>query len=134
MGQKYQSSGITLEQQTSEDLLLIEGYGGGGFRLMGKKFEGGALVLPTGVFPIKPSDLSTVEPNDFDPIFNLDQWIELMLVGTGKTMQLLPKPIKEYLQERGLSFDIMDTGAAARTHNVLLMEGRQIATFLIPID
>jgi len=47
VGQKYQSSGITLEQQTSEDLLLIEGYGGGGFRLMGKKFEGGSGAIRT---------------------------------------------------------------------------------------
>jgi uncharacterized protein len=134
MGEKIHSGGITIEQQSSEELLLVDGYGGGGFRLMGRKFDGGVILLPSGVYPIDAKSIETLSENDFARAFNADEKPELILIGTGQSMQLLPKHIKEHLNNKGLGFDIMDTGAAARTYNVLMMENRRVSALLLPVE
>ncbi|UTW54223.1 Mth938-like domain-containing protein [Kordiimonas sp. SCSIO 12610] len=134
MGEKIQSGGITIEQQSSEELLLVDGYGGGGFRLMGRRFEGGIILLPSGVYPINATSLDLLEEADFERAFHADEKPELILIGTGSSMQLLPKKIKDHLSENSLGFDIMDTGAAARTYNVLMMENRRVAALLLPVE
>lgn len=134
MGEKIHSGGITIEQQSSEELLLVDGYGGNGFRLMGRRFEGGIILLPSGVYPIEATSIETLTEADFDRAFAADEKPELILVGSGQSMQLLPKKLKGYLSEKGLGFDIMDTGAAARTYNVLMMENRRVSALLLPVD
>ena len=47
-------------------------------------------------------------------------------------MAFLPKDLRNALRDAGLSVDIMDTGAACRTYNVLMAEGRQVACALLP--
>ena len=49
-------------------------------------------------------------------------------------MQLVPSAFKAMLEAAGIGYDSMDTGAAARTYNVLLIEGRQVAALLLPVD
>ena len=43
-----------------------------------------------------------------------------------------PAGVRESLAEAGISADPMDTGAAARTYNVLLLESRRVAAALLP--
>ena len=45
-----------------------------------------------------------------------------------------PAGLKEALREAGGMGDSMDTGAACRTYNVLVSEGRRVAAALIAID
>jgi len=134
MSDKIQSSGLTLTQQSSEDMLFVEGYGGGGFRLMGRRVEGGIIVLPTGFYPIEAMALADLGDTDFKAVLDAEDRPELILIGTGPAMQLLPKALRESLEGTGLGYDVMDTGAAARTYNVLLMEGRRAAALLLPVD
>lgn len=134
MSNKIQSGGFILEQQGDEDLLLVEAYGDGGFRLMGRRVEGGVIVLPTGFYPIEATDIPSLATADFDRILSAGDRPEILLVGTGQKMQLLPAAIRQFLDEKGVGFDLMDTGAAARTYNVLLMEERKVACLLLPVD
>lgn len=123
-----------MEQQADEDLLLIEAYGDGGFRLMERRVEGGVLVLPTGFYPMDARTLADLTPQHFNRIMNEGDRPEIVLVGTGAKMQLLPAAIRQFLEGANIGFDIMDTGAAARTYNVLLMEQRRVACVLLPVD
>ena len=41
--------------------------------------------------------------------------------------------LKARLRERGIGADPMDTGAACRTYNVLMAEGRRVAAALIAV-
>lgn len=137
MANTIKRAGMKLEQQTADDLLVVEGYGNMGFKLMERRFEGGVLVLPFGVFPLDVQHVSELSLAKLAKLVEVcsdaAQAPELLLVGTGETMQLLPPAFKRELQELGLGFDIMDTGAAARTYNVLLMEGRRVAVALVPV-
>lgn len=135
MADKIKAGGFILEQQgADEDLLLVEAYGDGGFRLMGRRVEGGVIVLPTGFYPIDASSIEDLAPSDFIRALEAEARPEIVLVGTGAAMTLLPAAVRQHLDAAGLGFDIMDTGAAARTYNVLLMEGRRVACLLLPVE
>ena len=45
MSTNIQSGGVFMEQQGTSDLLLVDGYGDGGFRLRGDRVEGSVLIL-----------------------------------------------------------------------------------------
>ena len=60
--------------------------------------------------------------------------IEVLLIGTGDTMSPLPKGSRAAL-ESGRAFpDLMSTGAAVRTYNVLLSEERAVAAALVAVE
>ncbi|WP_308910123.1 Mth938-like domain-containing protein [Pseudokordiimonas caeni] len=133
-GKSIQGSGVFLDQQHPDDVLLVEGYGEGGFRLMGRRFEGGVIVLPGGVYPIEATDIASLTLADFGKALNADPKIDLVLIGTGARMSLVPSALRAKLDAAGIGHDIMDTGAAARTYNVLLLEERRVAALLLPVD
>ena len=60
--------------------------------------------------------------------------IDLLLVGTGTKFRPFSAELKSALQNAfGLKLDFMMTGAACRTYNVLLAEGREVASLLYPL-
>ena len=54
--------------------------------------------------------------------------------GTGADLIPLPKSLRDALQKKGIRADPMSTGAAARTFNVLLAEGRAVGAALLAVD
>jgi uncharacterized protein len=55
---------------------------------------------------------------------------EIILIGSGKTLNFPNKEWGEYLNKRNIGFEIMDTGAACRSYNLLIDEGRNIVACL----
>ncbi len=47
-------------------------------------------------------------------------------------MQFVPPALRTGLRQMGVVIDAMDTGAACRTYDVLLTEGRRVAAALLP--
>ncbi|MEX0298444.1 MAG: MTH938/NDUFAF3 family protein, partial [Kordiimonas sp.] len=78
--------------------------------------------------------LSDLTEAHFDEVFSAVDKPEILFVGTGSKMQLLPAPIRKFLEAKGLMPDVMDTGAAARTLNVLRMEDRRVAALLLQVE
>ena len=70
---------------------------------------------------------------DFTPVLDESAAIELLLVGTGGDVVPLPEQVRWRLRETGIRHDVMQTGAAARTYNILLVENRQVAAALIAV-
>ena len=57
---------------------------------------------------------------------------EIIIFGTGKE-QVFPDPaLFVPLMERGIGYEVMNTGAACRTYNILLSEERRVLAALIP--
>lgn len=59
----------------------------------------------------------------FDPILALKP--EIVLLGTGSQQRFPPTGIMASIMTRGIGFEVMDTGAACRTYNVLVSEDRR---------
>lgn len=112
----------------------IDAYGQGGFRFAGMSHRGSILVLPTGVHAWMVEDPRVIDAGSMAPLFALPKGsVELLLVGTGTDLIPLAAPLRNRLREAGVRFDPMATGAAARTYNVLLGEGRRVATALFAV-
>ena len=57
----------------------------------------------------------------------------ILVIGCGTTFVPPPKNLRGALKDIGTSLEWMDTGAACRTFNVLLAEGRCAVTALIAV-
>ncbi|KAI8614116.1 NADH dehydrogenase 1 alpha subcomplex assembly factor 3 [Chytriomyces sp. MP71] len=58
---------------------------------------------------------------------------EILVVGTGATMHLMPPHLRKYINGLGLQIEIMSTRHAASTYNLLIQEGRKVAAALLPV-
>ena len=113
----------------------INAYGDGGFRIGGQRVEGSILLTPEGFYPwptvVQPEDIT---PETLGPVVEAAPSFEILLLGTGPAI-LRPDPqTRAFLSDANIPFDVMDTGAAARTYNVLLAEERRVAAALIAVD
>jgi len=59
---------------------------------------------------------------------------EVVLLGTGGRLRFPPREILMAFRNREIGFEVMDTGAACRTYNILMAEGRPVAAALLMIE
>lgn len=59
---------------------------------------------------------------------------EVVLLGTGRRLRFPPPQVLASLINAGIGYEVMDTGAACRTYNVLVAEGRRVVAALMMIE
>jgi uncharacterized protein len=125
---------MTLEftEIKSSEEAFIAGYGDGGFRMGEGRFEGSLMITPSGFYPWAVNVKEDISIESLKPVLEA-KGVEILLIGMGSNMAFLPKEIRALFEEKNIALEIMDTGAAARTYNVLLQEGRNVAAALIAI-
>lgn len=112
---------------------IIQRYVGGQFKVSGKTFQGGVIVTPDQTFPWEsPDSVEGLKASDFDILGPKNSKPDVILLGTGKTMVIPAADLRNSLKNNGLNVDFMDTGAACRTYNVLMAEGRRVVAMLFP--
>lgn len=112
---------------------IITGYGGGGFQLNEDKVEGSLLLYRGTALGWPVGSISEARLTQFEEILTKHEDIELLLVGTGAAWEEVPQRLEAHLRERDVRMEVMDTGAACRTYNVLLSEERRVAAALIAV-
>ena len=112
--------------------LSVDSYGNGGFRIDGRWYDGPVLILPDAVHPWAARSPEEISIDSLRPILDCDPGVEILLFGLGRGFAMPPAGVRESLAAAGISADPMDTGAAARTYNVLLLESRRVAAALLP--
>ncbi len=112
----------------------IDAYGNGGFRFADMSHRGSVLLLPSGIYGWPPRMFGDVDLASLNIILQEANDIDVLLFGCGKDLLALPPELRSAIQESGISFDMMSTGAAVRTYNVLLAEERKVAAALIAVD
>jgi uncharacterized protein len=113
---------------------LLDAYGNGGFRFADMSHRGSILCLPSGIWSWSPVTAADFTRGSFIKPVQEAGAIEMFLIGTGDMHVPIRPALADYLREAGLRFDIMPTGAAARTYNVLLGDQRKVAAALIAVD
>lgn len=113
-----------------EGAQVIQAYAGGSFCVSGKVYTGAVIVFPDEVIEWKIS--TPLALADFAKLAQRKNALDVVLFGTGKTMQFIAPELRKALKEMGLSPEAMDTGAACRTYNVLMAEGRRVAAAMLP--
>lgn len=128
------NSGLIIRDAHYPGRAPIDAYGNGGFRFADMSHRGSILCLPSGIHGWDPTDATALGEDDFKAVIDQAAEIDILLVGTGSEMRLLPAALRARLREAGIHADPMSTGSAVRTYNVLLAEDRLVAAALIAVD
>ncbi len=116
------------------DQQVIQGYGQGRFRINGIVYGHPVIVLPSGTqrwnVAVSAPEL-TVE--DFLPLIAQADELDVVLFGSGAASDRPGPDVRKALKDKGLNPEAMDTGAACRTYNVLMTEGRRVGAALLPV-
>lgn len=122
---------------------FIEAYGNGGFRFAQLTHRGGLFCLPNGVYAWEGTSPEAIKKQDFALLFKaLSQnlfTLDLLFVGMGsegsfEAAFLSPEEdFKTACSSYALRYDFLSTGAAVRSYNLLLSEGRAVAAALLPV-
>lgn len=112
----------------------IDSYGNGGFRFADMSHRGAILLLPSGIYAWNVVDAAALSPAQFSQIVKEADDIENLLIGTGPEQMPLSAELQRYLIDHSIPVDVMNTGAAVRTYNVLLAERRSVAAALVAVE
>ncbi len=112
----------------------IDAYGNGGFRFADMSHRGSIMVLPSGIYGWEPADRLNVTASDLEAAVAEAGEIEFLLLGTGAELKPLSRAEREALRASGLRVEVMATGAALRTLNVLMAEDRAVAAALVAVE
>jgi uncharacterized protein len=112
----------------------IDGYGNGGFRFADMSHRGSILCLPSGVYAWPPASFAEVDAAALAPALAEKDAFRLLLLGTGRRQEMPGADLRRAFIDAGVALEAMDTGAACRTYNVLLAEGRAAGAALIAVD
>jgi uncharacterized protein len=112
-------------------LAAIEAYGNGGFRFAGTSHRGSILCLPSGIYAWEPAD--PLDVSSLEPALAEGREMRVLILGTGARQVFPAAAVRRAFAEAGLALEPMDTGAACRTYNVLLAEGRPVGAALMAV-
>ena len=117
-----------------EDQKIVQSYANGVFRISGINYEGATLLWPDKVtdWSHVPENFSALTVDHFEPLIKVADEIDVLLLGTGDKMEYASPQLRQSLSQQGLVVDVMDTGAACRTFNVLMAEGRRVVCAMLP--
>ncbi|MTW21573.1 Mth938-like domain-containing protein [Allochromatium palmeri] len=109
---------------------LIEGYGSGWISLSGRRYTRSLILTPSEIIePWGPTAAADLTREHLTVIADLTP--RVVLIGTGDQPTLLDPVLYAGLLERGIGVEVMTTGAACRTYNILASEGREVVAGLI---
>jgi len=114
---------------------IVESYGDGRFRVSGALYQHSILVFPERTIEWSVADIRSLALESLAPIAAAGESgaINLLLIGCGPRMAMIPAALRATLRAKGIVIEPMDTGAACRTYNVLAAEGRKVAAALIAV-
>ena len=102
--------------------------GGGGFAGMSHR---GSLLPAVGMHAWPLTDTKEFSLEAFEPVFAEAANIDILLIGTGKEIAFFSEALRWRFRDLKISVDVMPTGPAAQTWNILLAEDRRVAAALI---
>ena len=118
---------FTLERSSAH---LISGYASGEVRVNGRSFDRSIIVTPERLVENwRATVAAQLTSDDLEPILALEP--ELIVLGTGPRLVFPDQALIARILERGIGIEVMGNGAACRTYNILVHEGRSVALGLM---
>ena len=126
--------GFLLEPARFPGRAPIDAYGNGGFRFADISHRGSILALPSGIEAWAVKGAAEINAAALSRILDEAADIEILLIGTGQDMVPLSRQARAALAAANLEPELIATGAAVRTFNVLLSEERAAAAALVAVE
>ena len=109
---------------------LVRSYSNGELRVGEQVFHRSCILTPDGVVPDwRPTKVEDLEERDLEALFVAKP--ELVLLGTGDRQRFPAVQIRGAFVRASVGLETMDLGAACRTFNVLVQEGRRVCAALL---
>jgi uncharacterized protein len=121
---------FTLETGSGQN--LISAYREGQVTINQRIFTCSLIVTPDRVVEWLPRRFDELAAKHFDAIAELRP--EVVVLGTGARLRWpAPEHLRSLVEAR-VGLEPMDTGAACRTYNILMSEGRRVVAALLMIE
>ena len=117
-------------QDSTSAANLIRAYGNGELRVNDEVYRS-AIIVSASAVCAAPDIRSMEDLSRIDPSRILAQGPELVLLGTGPRQIFPAASFRAQFLSAGIGVEIMDTGAACRTFNVLVAEQRRVVALLM---
>jgi uncharacterized protein len=117
-------------QDSMDEGYIITAYDSDNIAINGKPFYQSLIVSSTQLDENwQLTTIDALQTEHIEQILNHEP--ELIVIGTGE--RLVFPAVESYaaIIQRGIGVDFMDTGAACRTYNILMSEGRNVVAGLI---
>ncbi len=115
------------------DRKIINSYGAERFVVSGKEHANSIILSPITVNGWNMPSPFVWNEDIIEQLMLAAKDAEVVLVGTGKNTLPMPSKWRSLFREKRISLDVMDTGAACRTYNVLLSEERRVIAALVVV-
>jgi uncharacterized protein len=112
---------------------LIRAYAPGRITINEEVYTTSLIVTPRQVVTEwPPTSFADLLAGHFEIIAPLQP--EVLILGTGARLQFPAPSLTRSLVEAGIGLEVMDTGAACRTFNFLMSDGRRVVAALLMIE
>ena len=124
---------MKIQRELAAGLNVIRSYEPARITVNQDAYTTSLIVTPERIVPDwRPREFTELTAADFEVIAALGP--EVVLLGTGKRLRFPDPALTRALVTANIGIEVMDTGAACRTYNVLMSEGRRVAAALLPIE
>ena len=113
------------------DRQYVQRYDSAGFLISGVEHVGSVIVLPERTAPWPVRGVEEIDAAALRLVLDAAPRPELLIIGCGRRGAPPNASLRAALKAHRIALEMMDTGAACRTYNVLLGEERRVAAALI---
>ena len=123
-------SGMQINREEGNVSNAITAYAEGEIRMRDRVFRASLIATREAVIEKwNPAAVEELGIGDFARLLELAP--DIVILGTGATQRLPPPELYAAFAAHRIGLEVMDTGAACRTYNLLLSEFREVALALI---
>jgi uncharacterized protein len=109
---------------------LIRSYGQNEVRIGETVLRGSCLVTADQIVSDwRPQSVAELTLDDLQPVIAMQP--EVVVIGSGPKQEFPAPEVLGAVMSRGIGCEVLDTGAACRTYNILASEGRTVVAALL---
>lgn len=124
---------VQLTRDKDDQALLIRACGAGVITVNDTVVRSHLLLAPDQLESHWPvTDVSSLTAADLEPAIAMQP--EVIILGSGDQLEFPAQEVSASLLAQRIGFEVMDTRAACRTYNVLVMDGRAVVAALIQLS
>lgn len=120
---------MKLHSNSAKERHSINAYGEGFIEIEGAKYTQNLLVTASKIQTWPVANFAELAESDFADLLSLEP--EVVLLATGKATRLPMPYLLKSLIALQIGVEAMDLGAACRTFNVLIAEGRSVLLAIV---
>ncbi len=120
---------LKLRQESNNALNTITSYGEGFVAVNLERHDGSVIVMPDSLKAWPVSSFEALTTEDFDLIAEAAP--KVVIFGSGSRLRFPHPRLTAGLTKHRIGVETMDFGAACRTYNILMSEGRRVAVALL---